>query len=160
MTETTHLSKAEITADPDLPAIRIVRDFQASPAQVVAAHTDPEIFVKWIGCNYMTARIDHWDQRTGGSWAYTTTAEGEEYSFFGSFHEIGEDRVVQTFTYTGFPHSVSLETLTVTDLGDGWSRLTSVSLFDSYEAREGMLASGMESGVQDGYAVLDTLFAA
>ena len=33
------------------------------------------------------------------------------------------------------------------------------SLFDSYEARDGMLASGMDVGVNDGYAKLDGLLA-
>ena len=45
------------------------------------------------------------------------------------------------------------------DLGDGWTRLHSQSLVDSFEAREGMLASGMETGIQQGYAKLDGLLA-
>jgi hypothetical protein len=45
------------------------------------------------------------------------------------------------------------------DLGEGRTRLHVRSLFDSYEARDGMLASGMDVGVNDGYAKLDGLLA-
>ena len=64
---------------------------------------------------------------------------------------------MQTFTYEGFPDSVALETLTFEDLGDGRTRLHVQSLFDSYEARDGMLASGMDVGVNEGYRKLDGL---
>ena len=66
---------------------------------------------------------------------------------------------MQTFTWEGMPEGVALETLTVTDLGDGWTRLHSTSLTDSFEGRDAWLASGMEVGVNDGYAKLDALLA-
>jgi len=52
---------------------------------------------------------------------------------------------------------VSLETLTFTDLGDGRTRLTAQSLCDSFAGRDQFLASGMDVGVNDGYAKLDNL---
>ena len=52
---------------------------------------------------------------------------------------------------------MALETLTFEDLGDGSTRLRATSLCDSFEARDGMLSSGMEVGVNDGYAKLDGL---
>jgi hypothetical protein len=45
------------------------------------------------------------------------------------------------------------------DLGDGRTRLHATSLVDSFESRDAMLASGMEVGVNDGYAKLDRLLA-
>ena len=57
------------------------------------------------------------------------------------------------------PDGVALETLTFTDLGNGRTRLEAQSLCDSFEGRDMMLASGMEVGVQEGYAKLDALFA-
>ncbi len=50
---------------------------------------------------------------------------------------------------------MSLETLEFTDLGDGTTRLHARSLCDSFEARDAWLRSGMESGVNEGYAKLD-----
>ena len=66
---------------------------------------------------------------------------------------------MQTFTWEGMPDGVSLETLRFEDLGDGRTRLVAESLCDSFEARDAWLASGMETGVNEGYAKLDTLLA-
>ena len=45
------------------------------------------------------------------------------------------------------------------DLGDGRTRLHAQSLTDSFEGRDQWLASGMETGVDEGYAKLDALVA-
>ncbi len=67
------------------------------------------------------------------------------------------DRIVQTFTWEGAPDAVALETLTFEDLGDGRTRLRAQSLCDSFEARDAWLRSGMEVGLDQGYAKLDAL---
>jgi uncharacterized protein YndB with AHSA1/START domain len=121
------------------------------------AHTDPELFARWVGPDGTAVQIDYWDARTGGSWRYTGSAGGQEYAFRGCFHDVREDRLVQTFTWEGMPDSVALETMTLTDLGDGRTRLHVQSLCDSFEARDGWLRSGMEVGVNDGYGKLDAL---
>lgn len=169
MSTITHITTATIEADPEVPTIRITRDFKASPEQLFRAHTDPELYARWVGPHELSTRIDHWDARTGGSWRFTNLVregserrlEGgeEEFRFFGSFHEVRPDRVVQTFTYEGFPDGVSLETMTFEDLGDGWTRLHGRSLFDSFEAREMMLSSGMDVGVHEGHEALDSMLA-
>ena len=155
----THLTTATIEADPVVPAINITRDFHATPAQVIRAHVDPELVVQWMGPKYRTITIDHWDARSGGSWRYLDSTEADTQAFRGCFHEISDHRIVQTFTWEGMPEGVALETLTVTDLGDGWTRLRASSLTDSFEGRDAWLASGMEVGVNDGYAKLDSLLA-
>ena len=148
---------AQIEADPKVPLIRITRDFAATPEQLFRAHMDPELYKKWVGPADISTRIDHWDARSGGSFAFTNLRDGEEHSFHGSFHEVSPTRIVQTFTYDPWPESVSLETLTLTDLGDGRTRLVATSLVDSFEGRDQWLASGMETGVNDGYHKLDDL---
>ena len=150
---------AQIEADPKVPLIRITRDFAATPEQLFRAHMDPALYAKWVGPNDISTRIDHWDARSGGSFAFTNLREGEEHSFHGSYHEVSPTRIVQTFTYDAWPDGVSLETLTLTDLGDGRTRLTATSLVDSFESRDGWLESGMETGISDGYAKLDALLA-
>ncbi|MDN5857206.1 MAG: SRPBCC family protein [Pseudonocardia sp.] len=150
---------ATIEADPEVPVIHIYREFVATPAQLFRAHTDPDIFVRWIGPEGTGATIDHWDARTGGSWRWFG-GEGENaHGFHGCFHEVRPDRIVQTFTWEGMPDGVALETLTFTDLGNGRTRLHATSLCDSFAARDGWLQSGMETGVNDGYANLDKLVA-
>lgn len=156
---TTKDGTTTIEAAKDMPSIRMRRDFAATPAQLVRAHIDPEIFVQWVGPNGMSLEIDYWDARTGGSWRYVDHEGGEEYGFHGCFHTVREDRLVQTFTFEGFPDGVALETMWFEDLGAGRTRLHTHSLYDSYEARDGMLSSGMDVGVNDGYAKLDGLLA-
>ena len=150
---------ATISADPTVPMIHITRDFTATPAQLMRAHTDPEIYKRWIGPRDLETDIDYWDARSGGSWRFVNRRGEEEYGFHGCFHDVGEDRLVQTFTWEGMPQEVSLETLRFEDLGDGRTRLHAQSLCDSFEGRDAWLASGMETGVNDGYAKLDDLVA-
>ena len=66
---------------------------------------------------------------------------------------------MQTFTWEAMPDDVALETMTFEDLGDGRTRLHATSLCDSFEARDGWLRSGMEVGVNDGYAAIDRMLA-
>jgi uncharacterized protein YndB with AHSA1/START domain len=155
----TTITEAQIEADPAVPIIRMTRDFAAPPAQVLRAHTDPEIFVKWVGPNSLSSKVDYWDARTGGSWRYVSEHDGQEFAFRGTFHEVTDDKIVQTFTWEGMPDGVALETLTFEDLGDGRTRLHAQSLTDSFEGRDAWLASGMEVGVNEGYAKLDRLLA-
>jgi uncharacterized protein YndB with AHSA1/START domain len=152
-------TEATIEADPKLPIIRMTRDFAATPAQLLRAHTDPEIFARWVGPDGMQTRIIDWDARNGGSWRYVAARDGEEYGFRGCFHEVSPERIVQTFTFEGMPEGVALETLTFEDLGNGRTRLHAQSLVDSFEGRDAWLASGMEVGVNEGYAKLDALVA-
>ncbi|MFC6707226.1 SRPBCC family protein [Flexivirga alba] len=154
---TTDIREAVIEADEKLPIIRITRDFNATPAQLIKAHTDPDLYARWVGPDDISTEIDYWDARTGGSWRFLNKRGGESYAFHGSFHEVGDSRIVQTFTWEGMPEGVSLDTLTFEDLGDGRTRLHAQSLVESFEARDGWLASGMEVGVNDGYAKLDGL---
>lgn len=149
--------QATIEADTEVPVIQITRDFDATPAQLLKAHTDPEVYARWIGPDGMDTRILDWDATDGGRWRYVAGRDGEEYGFRGCFHEVSERRIVQTFTYEGMPEGVALETLTFEDLGDGRTRLHAQSLVDSFEDRDALLASGMETGVNEGYAKLDAL---
>ncbi|MDT5139486.1 MAG: hypothetical protein QOD58_3748 [Mycobacterium sp.] len=148
---------AIIEADKDIPLIRIIRDFHATPAQLMKAHTDPELFARWVGPDGMDTKVLEWDARNGGSWRYIAARDGEEFGFRGCFHTVAEDKIVQTFTFEGMPDDVALETLWFEDLGDGRSRLHAQSLVDSFEGRDAWLASGMETGVDQGYAKLDKL---
>lgn len=156
MNTTTH--EAEITADETVPLIRIVREFDAPPNKVFRAHTDPALVARWTGPDSTRMHIDHWDCRSGGSFRYVATSEGMEFGFHGSFHEVRpSELIVQTFTFEGQPEGVALEKLVLEDLGDGRTRLTATSLVDSFEDRDAWLRSGMDVGINEGYAKLDEL---
>jgi uncharacterized protein YndB with AHSA1/START domain len=158
MTVTDHRNETTIEADPLVPLVRITREFDAPLAKVFRAHVDPDLVAQWLGPRDLEMSVDHWDCRTGGSYRYLHRRADEEYGFHGCFHEVRPDGViVQTFTFEGFPDSVALERLTLTDLGDGRTRLVATSLVDSFEARDAFLAGGMETGVREGYEKLDDL---
>ncbi len=156
---TTATHQTEVVADPALPTIRIVRDFDAPVDRVFRAWTDPELFAQWVGPRSIDTRIDEWDARTGGRWRYHALRDGEEIAgFYGSFHEVRPDsRLVQTFTWEGEPDGVSLETMTFTDLGEGRTRTEALSVVASLQIRDAIIAGGMESGVVEGYQKLDEL---
>ncbi len=148
-----------IEADPQLPLVRIERDFDAPLERVFRAWTDPEWVTQWLGPYDTTVRIDEWDARTGGSYRYAAVRGGDQIaSFYGSFHEVRPNsRLVQTFTFTGVPDGVSLETMTFTELDDGRTRSVGIAVVESLAARDAMLASGMEIGVRQGYTKLAAL---
>ncbi|HZT66299.1 MAG TPA: SRPBCC family protein [Acidimicrobiales bacterium] len=155
---TTTTRETEITTDPKVPVIRITREFDALPAKVFRAHTDPDLLVQWLGPRDLEMTIDYFDCRTGGSYRYLHRRGADEFGFHGSFHEVRPDTViVQTFTFEGFPDGVALERADFEALDGGRTRLTVTSLVGSFEERDAILASGMDHGVREGYEKLDEL---
>jgi uncharacterized protein YndB with AHSA1/START domain len=144
----------------DLPTVVITREFDAPRSKVFRAHTDADLISRWLGPRGLEMTVDRWDCRTGGEYRYIHSRDGEEYAFHGSFHEVRpEELIVQTFTFEGMPDSVALEKLVLEDLGNGRTRLVATSLGDSFEARDAMVASGMETGIVEGYERLDEVLA-
>lgn len=133
---TTARYQATIEADPDVPVVRITRDVEASVAQLMRAHTDPELFARRGGPDGTQTEVLDWVATSGGRWRYVTSRDGEQFGFHGCFHEVGTDRIVQTFTDDGQPDGVGLETLWFENLHDGRTRLHAQSLVDSFAARD------------------------
>ena len=156
----TRTHETEIIVDADVPLVRIIREFDAPPEKVFQAHADPELVVQWLGPRDLTMTVDRFDCRSGGSYRYVHRRDGEEYGFNGCFHEVRPgELIVQTFAFEGFPDSVALEKVVFEDAGDGRTRLVATSLVDSFESRDAFVASGMESGIKEGYEKLDELLA-
>ncbi|MCU1505332.1 MAG: hypothetical protein QOG18_1589 [Microbacteriaceae bacterium] len=149
-----------VTAQPGVPFVEMVREFDAPVASVIRAYTDPALLIQWLGPYRLEMEIKEYDVRPGGSWHYVhTDQEGNAYEFRGVFHSVTDDTIVQTFEFAGAPGHVSLDSVTFADAGDGRTRVSSHSVFQSVEARDGMVESGMESGITQGYERLDTVLA-
>ncbi|WP_106402895.1 SRPBCC family protein [Actinocorallia populi] len=159
---TTKTRETTIEADPNLPTIRIVREFDAPRDRVFRAWTDRGLVARWLGPRDLEMRIDAWEMETGGRYRYASVQDGQEVaSFYGSFHEVRPaERLVQTFTWEGAPDGVSLETATFEDIGGGRTRVCLLSVVESMEIRDQILSSGMEVGVNEGYEKLDEILAA
>lgn len=151
-----------ITAEPGTPFLEMTRDFDATPAQLFRAATDPELIVQWLGPRNLEMTIQQWDVRPGGGYAYTHArpADGFATTFRGVFHTVRPDEIViQTFEWEGAPDQVCVETATYTDLGDGRTRLHQRSVFPSVEALEMALQSGMTGGMTESMDRLAELLA-
>jgi uncharacterized protein YndB with AHSA1/START domain len=90
---------------------------------------------------------------------FSRNSDGSETAFQGTYREVdAPERIVQTFEWEGMPGYVSVETASFEEFGDR-TKVTTTSLFHTTEERDGMLASGMERGLNDTYARLDALLA-
>ena len=156
----TQRNPVTITAPEGLPFVEIVREFEAPAALAFRAHEDPELVRSWLGPHGYAMEIDAWDLRTGGRYRYEHVADEGRYAFNGVFHAVvPNERITQTFEFEGEPGVVSIETATFEELEGGRCRLTGRSAFPSVEARDGILAAGMEVGVREGFERLDDLLA-
>ena len=153
------MAKVDITAEPGKLEILIIREFDAPRELVFKAFTDPQLYVQWIGPRGLKTDLGRFEQRDGGSWRYIQTDEqGNKSAFHGVNHEIkAPERIIGTFEYEGLPESghVILQTAKFEELPGDRTKLTSQSVFQSVEDRDGMLASGMEMGVNESYERLD-----
>jgi uncharacterized protein YndB with AHSA1/START domain len=144
-----------------MPWIDYTREFDAPVAAVFDAHRDPAKVVRWLGPTGYEMVAERWDFASGGGYRYVhRDPEGNEYWFRGCFHTVRENEfVLQTFEFEGMADEVALEFMTFEDLGDGRTRLRGRSIGRTVEGRDGMVESGMETGMSEGYAKLDTLLA-
>ena len=163
MTMSTTDHETEIIVDPDVPLVRIIREFDAPPEKVFRAHADPELFARWLGPRrpdhgrIEQLRLPH--RRRVPLHALERDGNEARLPRLASTRCVPNELIVQTFTFEGVPDGVALEKLALEDLGDGRTRLIATSLVDTFEARDAFVASGMESGVLEGYRKLDALLA-
>jgi uncharacterized protein YndB with AHSA1/START domain len=70
------------------------------------------------------------------------------------------ERIIQTFEFEGLPEKghVAMETARLEALPGNRTRLTTQSVFQSVNDRDGMVMSGMERGVVDSHNRMDELF--
>jgi len=154
------MTELQITAEPGVPQVITSRTFDAPRDLVFRAFIEPDLLVQWLGPRKYTMTIDHLDVRDGGSWRYVhSDDQGNAFGFHGVFHgEPSPDGFVQTFEFEGAPGHVSMDTLTLEER-NGKTTVRTNSVFQSVEARDAMVQSGMAEGMNDGYERLAELMA-
>lgn len=151
-------AKTKLTTPTDRE-ILIERVFDAPRDRVWRAFTEPELLAQWWGRGNKLV-IEKFELERGGHWRFVEHSEEGVHGFEGRFREVTpKDRIVQTFEWDGMPGYTVLDTAEFHDLGDGRTRVVSTSLFYTAEERDGMLASGMETGLNQSYEALDRLLA-
>jgi uncharacterized protein YndB with AHSA1/START domain len=153
-------NKTTIAAEPGKQELFITREFDAARELVFRAHTEPGLFVKWLGPRGLETTLETFEPVSGGRWRFIQKdADGNEFGFHGVFHEVLPERMIQTFEFEGLPEGghVVLETLEFESLPNDRTRLTSQSVYRSVADRDGMVQAGMETGVVEGYERLDEI---
>ena len=147
-----------VTAPEGVQYVDFVREFDYPVEAVFNAHRDPALVAQWLGPRDLEMEIEEYDFRTGGRYRYIHGRGDEKYGFNGVFHVVRENEfAVQTFEFEGYPDVVALDSMRFIDLGDGRTRLEGHSVYPTQEARDGMVASGMEHGMREGYERLEEL---
>lgn len=146
---TTKSSPAFTLTMPSDREIVMTRLFDAPRHLVFEAWTKPEHVAHWWGWRGSTLPVNEIDLRVGGAWRrILRTPDGNEHAFKGVFREIAmPERLVYTECSddpsVGSPEWVTTVTF---EEHDGKTKLTSMLLHKSKEARDGHLKAGMEAG--------------
>ena len=154
------MSDLKVVADPGTQEIVITRSFDAPRELVFKAFTEPDAVRRWWGLANSETVVDQLEARPGGRWRFVERdGEGNEFGFHGVYHDLqAPERIVYTFEYEGMPGHVLLETITFEEQ-DGRTLMTDSSVFQSVADRDGMLASGMETGAAQSMDQLDEYLA-
>jgi uncharacterized protein YndB with AHSA1/START domain len=128
------------------------RIFDAPRELVFRAHASCEHIRHWWGRRVDSMPSCQMDFRPGGSWRFVNRDdEGNEFVFFGEYGTIVEpERIDWTFGFEGMEGEPGPESLTLEEL-DGGRRtlLRARSFLPSREARDALIASGMEHGAAE-----------
>jgi uncharacterized protein YndB with AHSA1/START domain len=152
--------KTIITVEPGKQELFITREFDAPRALVFRAHTDPDLYVRWLGPHGYEMELETFEPVSGGRYRYVhKDKDGNAFSFHGVFHEMAEDLMIQTFEFEGLPEKghVVLDTMRLEELPGERTSITIQSVYQSVADRDGMVEAGMETGVNEGYERLDQI---
>jgi uncharacterized protein YndB with AHSA1/START domain len=143
--------------------IVMTRDFAAPRRLVFDAFTKPELVKQWLlGPPGWSMPVCEIDLKAGGRYRYVwrQDSDGSEMGMGGVYREIvPQERVVCTevFDEAWYPGE-AVGTVVFSELG-GKTTITQTILYQSREARDAVLKSGMEKGVVASYDRLAELLA-
>lgn len=140
--------------------IVMTREFPARRELVYRAYTDATLIPRWWGLRSHTTTVDRMDVRPGGAWRFVCRdADGNVFAFRGVYKEVSPpEKLVYTFEFEPMAGHTMTETILFEAMG-GRTRVTTTSAFTSKADRDGMIASGMESGAKESCERLEQLLA-
>jgi uncharacterized protein YndB with AHSA1/START domain len=156
-------STLQITPSGDRELV-MTRVFDAPRRLVYDAHTKPELVRQWLlGPPGWTMPVCEMDVRVGGTyrWVWKSERDGTTMGMGGVYREVkAPERLVSTekFDEAWYPGE-SLNTLVLVEKA-GQTTLTQTMRYESREAREAVVKSGMEKGVAASYDRLEEVLAA
>jgi uncharacterized protein YndB with AHSA1/START domain len=158
MSDTTSGTDQRATVTRSDNQLVITRTFAAPAALVYEVMTRPEHIRQWWGAGHGEVTTCEVDLRVGGRWHFAqVTPDGTEVSFSGEYREIDPpDRLVHTEVFDNIGGPPSLVESSYTE-EDGATTLRAVITYDSAATVDMVVASGMESGLNDSYDALEAL---
>jgi uncharacterized protein YndB with AHSA1/START domain len=142
--------------------IAMTRDFDAPRRLVFEAWTKPELLKRWLlGPPGWSLDVCEIDLRVGGALRFVwRNADGSEMGLRGVYREIvPPERLVHTELFDEDWTGGETVVTTVLDERDGRTTFTSTVLYQTPEARDAALQTGMEEGVAASYDRLAELLA-
>jgi uncharacterized protein YndB with AHSA1/START domain len=153
---------------PNDTTVEVRRSFSAPRALVFRAHMEPELLRRWMsGYPGWSLPVCEMDVRAGGKyrWRWRSDEDGKEFGFHGEYKEVdAPKKVVHSEFYDpgdmgGDMGDGSVNTLRFSDDGDGRTTLTLLIQYNSKEARDAAVSTGMTDGMETSYQSLDALLA-
>lgn len=143
--------------------IAMTRAFDAPIDLVWEAFTTPELVRRWLlGPGGWTMVICEIDLRVGGAYRHVLRRDkdGHEMGWGGVFREVvAPERLVASERFEESWYPGEAVTTTLFTERDGKTLVTQTMLLDTKEIRDGVLKSGMESGVAISYDRLEEILA-
>ena len=159
------IDAAQVTLPTDTQ-VKVMRDFNAARELVYRAYTQPELIRRWLlGPPGWSMPVCEMDVRVGGRyrWRWRNDTDGSEFGFTGVFREIRPaEKIVHTEAYDpgsvggGYPGQEAIITVTFAEQ-NGRTTMTTLMDFGSKDARDAAVATGMTSGMEQSYQLLDRL---
>jgi uncharacterized protein YndB with AHSA1/START domain len=153
------MSKMTLTTEGDTHVI-VKRHLAASPEAVYRAHIDPKLIQQWmLGPEGWTMPVCINDARPGGKIRYEwSNCQGQGFYLTGEFLELEPYRRIVHVERMHLPDPTPDNHIETTFEASGSGTLMTMRMtLPDAKTREMMLATGMESGMEAGYARLEGL---
>ncbi len=162
------MSSPATVSRPDARTVLVTRRFDAPPAKVWRAFTEPAIVSRWmLGPPGWTMPVCEMDVRVGGTfrWRWQNTETGVEFGFHGTYLEVDPNRLLRNSevfdpgTMGGTMGGEAQIAVTLTQVPDGTDVSTRIT-YATGEDCEAAVSTGMTDGMEISYQGLDRVLAA
>lgn len=161
------MTVTDIRKDPQKLTMTLDAEFDAPVERVWQLWADPRQLERWWGPPTYPATMTSHDLRPGGRVDYHMTGpEGDQVHGYWDIEEVDAPRGL--VVRDGFAHPDGTPNddlprnrmqLTITEVGDGRTRMTIESNFPDQASMEQVLAMGMEDGLREAVGQADAILA-
>ena len=156
-----------VQKDPRARTMTLTAEFDATPERVWQLWADPRQLERWWGPPTYPATFTRHDLAPGSHVEYHMTGpEGDQPKGYWDIVETDPPR--RLVFRDGFAHDDGTPNqdlpegearVTIEEIGDGRTRMSIESIFESTEAMEQVLAMGMEEGLRQAVGQIDAILA-